>query len=255
VIGDLNELENPALIESIDLCSVIIDLVMAFPTPNVKFLNLVKSRAAVQLVQKRYIYTSGCLVYGDYPNIPIDESFPTKNMAWRVQVEGEVLKKDPFVSGVVLRPGFVYGGNFGRFIGHWFEGNKQGEIEIFGNPEKKWAWIHVNDVAEAYSIVAVHPAAAGQVFDVVDGTTISTAAEIQIAWARAAGVKGAVKHSPANTDPFSQSLENTSWPTGEKLRHSTGWFPRHGPVLAPGNAERLAVAYRAHSTHTASHTK
>ena len=51
------------------------------------------------------------------------------------------------------------------------QANDKGEIEITGNPNKSWGWIHVWDLANLYTLVAGANKAlvAGEIFNALDG--------------------------------------------------------------------------------------
>lgn len=98
--------------------------------------------------RQRYLLTGGCLDYGHCPGQIIgpsshgqtqplmlppvgvkcspviphlfsDESFPLRAVTGRVTFEKEVLAAADY-DGCVVRPGFVYGTNFGHYMSPWY---------------------------------------------------------------------------------------------------------------------------------------
>jgi len=236
VVGDITDAKS---LEVLDKVGVVIDNVMNFTDnspleSNRQLLQAVRA-ASVRAMQrggacKRYIYTSGILVYGDYPGVLVDESFPLKSKVPRVQFEQDVFKfNGGEVETAVVRPGWVYGGGTGRYTKYWFMGNANGEIEVAGRPDKQWGWVHIADLAEAYALVteAASGLVAGEAFDVNDDTRINFQ-ELRVLLARANGVKGPMVPRPAPADPFSQSTEIIAQTAGQKIRRRLGWVPRMG---------------------------
>jgi nucleoside-diphosphate-sugar epimerase len=88
---------------------------------------------------RHYIYTSGCLVYGEYGSQVVDETFETRQpgFEWRMQLEQQLVGMNtPRFYTSVIRPGWVYGLSWGGYLSSWFRGNDKGEIEVFGKADK-----------------------------------------------------------------------------------------------------------------------
>lgn len=242
--SDIKSIPN----EILDKVTTVIDTVMVF-TDNPPLATNRALIAAVREVTKRtgtkrrYIYTSGCLVYGDYGTQVVDETFQTKSPLPRVAFEKEVIAFQD-IEGVVIRPTWVYGGPGNKYIDFLWRGNANGDIEVRGNPNKTWSWVHVFDLAHAYVIVTEAPSGAvqGQIFDVSDDTRM-TAEQVQVLMARTAGVKGKVVHVPALTDFFAQLCEASIIIKADKIRR-LGWRPRAGPL-----SDAVAIAYAAQEAH------
>jgi len=221
--------------------NVVIDTVISdADNPPVK-----TTRALVQLLlssskkavaaggqRKRYIYTSGCLVYGDYGKEVVDESFPLKAPLPRIALEKELTAlsgRDLEVT--VARPGWVYGGARGRYTVGWWLGNEKDEVVIDGKPDKYWAWVSIWDLGDAYVrlVEAAGALVGGEVFDIADETRL-TFEDFRVALARAHGVKGPVVRVPAKTDFFSQACEASFIMASTKIRKVLGWQPRAGTL-------------------------
>jgi len=242
VVSEFNDAKN--LEGVLDKVTLVIDNVMAmsgqdpnkFADANKGLVALLQASAKRTFTRKRYIYTSGCLVYGSQPGKVLTEEDPllTKFLTWRVDWEREVLAlghaKDSLVDGTVIRPGFVYGEQWSPIVTPWFSGNKDGDIEISGSPDKRWAWIHVYDLAAAYVAVVDHKNTIGELFNIGDESR-PTYAQAKEAFGRAGGATGKVVLKPAGTDFWSMLLECSCVVSSEKLKKFTGWKPKLGPVL------------------------
>jgi nucleoside-diphosphate-sugar epimerase len=249
-ITDLDVLE-PVL----ERVEVIIDSVTLFgssdPTKSTRDLIALAQKVAERTkTQKRFIYTSGILFYGDYGNQLVDESFPCKSpmMAWRAELEAFVTKLDQHnrVNGIVVRPGFVYGKSGGSMVPSWFQYNANGDWEFHGSTSKRWSTIHLADLANAYvGLTEAGSQVNGEVFDCVDYTRL-TAAEIRSAFARHAGASGRMIELPAGTDYFSQVCEASCMSHSEKLNRFIGWSPKHRTIL--DNLDQLYQAVKAHQS-------
>jgi len=138
VVGELAKPETYQ--EALDKSTFIIDNVIDFTakepfTSNKALLDAtVKSAAALQ-VTKTYIYTSGILVYTHSAEEVRDENSPLPGdhpvFKGRIAFEREVLDHTG-VRGIVIRPGYVYGGSSGagNHLSEFFAKAKQDKIVI-----------------------------------------------------------------------------------------------------------------------------
>jgi len=260
VVGDITD--SKALDATLDKVSVVIDNVMSlagqdpakFADPNRALVALIQASAKRTGVRKRYIYTSGCLVLGNQPGKALTEEDPCQSqfLGWRAAFEREVIAlggvQGSHVDGSVLRPGFVYGTQWGPLLTPWFHGDKDGNIEIVGNPDKRWAWIHLYDLAAAYVAVVGNKSTIGELFNIGDDTR-ATYAQIKEGCARAAGVQGKCVAKPAPSDFFGMLLEGSAncVVSSEKLKKMTGWRTKHGPVF-----DQIEIYHSAIKAHAAS---
>jgi len=245
VLGDLSDIKGFA--STLDKVNVVIDNVAIFTEEKIGQSNRNLLDALISAskgkAKKRYIYTSGILVY-NYNEL-VDESYPTNGIfKWRTELEHHIIKTTD-VDGVVVRPGFVYGGSGGMISDIWFSGGEKDDIEFHGSTEKSWGWIHVSDLAEAYVRVveASHSLVAGEIFDVCDSTRI-TSLQARTLFARAAGRKGKVVVKEAGKDGFSQALEATAVPRAQKIQKYLGWAPKLGPF--PDDIDLYYQSWKAH---------
>jgi len=244
VIGGLDDAKSFA--DLLNKVTVVIDNVLSYSKnqdpcdTNRALLSLFATSAKSAKVKKRYIYTSGCLVYGDYPNVEVEEDeskFPLKGTGKsRINFEKEVTGQTD-VEGVVARPGFVYGLSFGAYLDEYWTVNKDGKIEIVGNPNKSWSWIHISDLATAYTLLAEAEASkvSGQIFDIGDDTrlTVRQVKQAMVLAAGAAKLKENETQLPIVEIPVDQKVpflvmcEASTVLSAKKIRNLLGWKPRH----------------------------
>jgi len=210
---------------------------------------------------KRYVYTSGYLVLGDHEGRVADEDSEAKGInKWRPAYENDITSvstKSSLVDGAnvshhgiieasVIRPGWVYGLNHGAGVRKFFGGNAAGDIEIMGNTQKTWPFVHISDLADAFVRVVEGSSAnvGGQIFHATDGS-VATVEAVRIACARAAGATGKVVNVPVGADFMSKLIEASVIVTSEKLRRTLGWTPRHLSIIA--EAETYAASNKANT--------
>jgi len=190
------------------------------------------AQAAKRLgLRKRFIFTSGCMDYGNQPGKVSYESSKPLGFPKRIEFINEILRNIE-IDCAVVRPGFVYGGTGGTHIASWYAANEKGVIDYYGDPNKSWPWVHVTDLAQAFVVLVESPrgSVSGEIFNVSDDTRI-TCLQAREAMARAGDAKDAkVELHPASDDPLSQRIEVTHTLSCEKLRN-IGWVPRCGPFL------------------------
>jgi nucleoside-diphosphate-sugar epimerase len=111
-----------------------------------------------------FVYLSGMWVQGDskeYGNelLPVGANAPVKPaeiVAWRVDIENEVLRQSKVLNGVVLRAGLLFGGA-GSFIGQiWWSpiqqaiANGDKTVELAARPDSVLGLVHKDDVGQAF---------------------------------------------------------------------------------------------------------
>jgi len=169
-------------------------------------------------------------VYGNQPGKVLDENdvlLKVPMLAQRVEHEQQTLKSTE-VDGVVVRPGFVYGG---KSSPHWLTPNDKGEWIIDGNPNRMYGWIHNQDLARMY-VLLVDAAASvvrGQIFNAGDSTRI-TWAEVKTLVARANGFKGELTKVETGKDFYSQISDASCVVSSQKATKLLGWTPNLGPL-------------------------
>jgi len=235
VKGDIDDLKS--LEPQIQAADVIIDFVFNPDQASKKLesnLNLLKAieNQSKQLGhKKRYIYTSGVLVYGDQPSKLLTETDEPKHskLKGRYEHDQAVINSREAI-GIVVRPGFVYGGRT-KALSQWMGPNDKGEWIIEGNPDKMWSWVHVQDLVDFYVALVNAPidSVAGQIFNVGDTTRI-TFAEMREGFARSAGYKGQLGKGNAPKERFPALCEVSCIASSQKAHKLLGWTPRRGPL-------------------------
>jgi len=243
--GDINDLKT--LQSKIDEANVVIDNVLDSTkgfNANKDLLAAVEA-SAKKNGRKRYIYTSGCLVYGDNKGKILSETDALKQPMLKARTDHEQATcKSADVDGVVVRPGFVYGGKSSEMSG-WMVPNSQGQWVIDGSPDKSWSWIHIQDLARLYVNVveAATAVVRGEIFNAADSTRV-TFGEFRTALARAAGFKGdMIFKSEVGKDFFSQLCEASTVISSQKASKLLGWVPNVGPLQ--DNYETVYRAWKA----------
>ena len=181
----------------------------------------------------RILYTSGCWIYGDTAGRRVDETAPLNPPAYaRQRVENERLVLA--AGGLVLRPGCVYG-RPGSLTAMWFAGAAAGDLEIVGNGNGRWAFVHQDDLAAAY-VAAAESGLSGEIFNVADGSD-ATVMETARGVARAAGYAGAIRSLPVPDAirKFGVYAECLAWDQQldcGKAERMLGWRPKRMGFLA-----------------------
>jgi nucleoside-diphosphate-sugar epimerase len=122
---------------------------------------------------RRFIYTSGVWLYGNTGDTPADESTrlnPAEVVAWRAEVEREVLDASKASAHtIVIRPGDVFGqrrGLPGMLLGNV----RDGAVEYIGDGDNRWPVVYVDDLAELYAL-ALENAPAGVIYNATGPTS------------------------------------------------------------------------------------
>jgi UDP-glucose 4-epimerase len=103
------------------------------------------------------------MTYGNARNTSIDETvrpcpmFP--DMEQRRLYENKILTTSSTSNyiPVVVRPGFVYGGQGGPIADMFFGQKLEEDLILHGTPDKRWSWVHVHDLGEGYVTIAKSP--------------------------------------------------------------------------------------------------
>jgi len=114
-----------------------------------------KSRGA----PSQFVFTSGVMTYGtagedgrllDETVQPVPNKENPHGLA-RKLFEDKVVA----AGGTVVRPGWVYGLTGGHYNGLFFNqiDPANNTVTIKGMPDKRYSWIHINDLAEAYVLL------------------------------------------------------------------------------------------------------
>jgi len=234
VAGEVNKPESYTHI--IQKVNIVIDTTPD-PQGNSIVLAEVKKHSTPSHGKKVLIFTSGILVHGHSDEVQIsEENIKTPPfLQKRADFEAAVIQSTE-IHGIVIRPGFVYGyagGNGGTHLGETVFELPDGKITISGSTTKRWSWVHVHDLANAYLLaVQKFTIASGQIFNVA-GENPPTYEEFRKKAAQVAGHKNAPVATvpiPAG-NPWAPILEVSVRIAPIKARNLLGWNPTHLHVL------------------------
>lgn len=238
VIGDLKDSETYK--QEIEKAEVLVHAAFDYSgggidTDRLTIDTFLKNAAFVKL-PKTFIYTSGVWVYGNTEGVRVDESFPLKPIKlveWRVKHEEVVLNEaSEHLRTVVVRPGCVYGGS-GGLTGLWFQSASGGKLERIGGGDIYWSLIHVDDLAQAYVMIA-EKELTGITLNICDDSSY-TVRQMTDAIAKITSSKGISELTEKEAlDKFgvlSQGLQINQLASGERLKRLTGWRPYHPQFL------------------------
>lgn len=187
---------------------------------------------------KRFIYTSGCLVYGATGDVPATEDgplAPAELVRWRRGLEEEVLAvAGDGVHPVVIRPGWVYGGRRGYAMMMVAEAADRGIARHVGDGRNRWTCVHADDLAELYTLVLA-AAPSGSVYNGVHGAPIPLI-EVARAASEAGGAAGRVEAWPLDKarhdlGDFADAIACDQVVSGSKAKRELGWRPTRRPIV------------------------
>lgn len=182
---------------------------------------------------RRFIYSTGCSMFGKVPG-PLDEQSepnPEHKLAFRRVLEREVLALD--CSVVVVRPGFMYGNDgYNSVAADWFEAASAGDHEFRGDRTKRWSWIHIDDLAEAYRLVVEHETLDHEIFCLGDDEQ-PLSLDVMRRCFEVAGYTGEITFGPPKDgENISTWFDQNEVMTSAKAQRVLGWRVRHASVLA-----------------------
>ena len=153
---------------------------------------------ALRGTSKRFIYTSGCLLYGSTGDTPATEDSPLHPIdlvRFRQALEGEILAAAADgVHPVVIRPGWVYGNWGGTAMMMHGSAKEHGAARHVGDGRNRWTTVHADDLADLY-LLALEKAPAASIFNGAHGAAIPLI-EIARAASEGAGAGGRVETWP-----------------------------------------------------------
>lgn len=198
--------------------------------------------------RRRFIYTTGCSIFGKLPIRVMDETVepnPEHPLAFRRTMEREALAIAN-TDTAVLRPGFMFGyDGYNSVSADWFAMAAEGKVVFRGDPERGWSWIHIADLAEAYRLVveAEDAVVAGQVFHIAD-ELLPKSLDVMRACVTAAGYRGEIPcEGPMKGDNISSWFNQNEFISARKAREKLGWRTRHGGVIE--TADQVYASWKA----------
>jgi nucleoside-diphosphate-sugar epimerase len=185
---------------------------------------------------RRFIYTTGCSIFGKLPIELMDETVepnPEHPLAFRRGLEREALAV-PDVSAAVVRPGFMFGyDGYNSVSADWFEMAESGDAVFRGDRERGWSWIHIGDLAEAYRLIAEadDSVVGGEIFHLADDLR-PRSLDVMRACVAATGIDREIRfEEPKKGDNISTWFNQNEFITSKKARERLGWTARHLGVV------------------------
>ncbi|WP_233804750.1 NAD-dependent epimerase/dehydratase family protein [Paraburkholderia sp. HP33-1] len=187
---------------------------------------------------KRFVYTSGCLIYGSTGDTPATEDSPlnpVELVRWRQELEDEVLAAA--TAGVhpsVIRPGWVYGNWGGATMMMYGTAKEYGVARFVGDGRNRWSTVHADDLADLYAF-SLERAPVSSVFNGVHGTA-TPLIEIARAASEAAGAEGRVEAWPLDEarqslGAFADAITCDQVVSGEKAKRELDWRPSRRSIV------------------------
>jgi nucleoside-diphosphate-sugar epimerase len=271
ILGSVSPDSSSSLISAINTHRIDIIVDVSGPQPSLDLLNLVKSIGKERLekaksegvlgVKLGYIYCSGTWVHGSSSE-PVNDLMPVGTasaptppaelVAWRTEIEKEVLNARDVLDVIVIRPALVYG----RSCAIWtnlFEpllqaatGESDGSdavVKVEADEESRPGLVHVDDVASGFhAAVDKLPLISGtSVYPVFDlQTSQESMRDILAAAARELGFRGKVELAGSGNDLFARAMSTTGNCSSGRAKTVLGWEPKR-----EGLVERMDVFVKA----------
>jgi nucleoside-diphosphate-sugar epimerase len=188
IVGSINDVEAVAdamegvsvvfhLAAKLHINNPVVRLMGEYRRVNIEGTRIVAECARTNGVH-RFLFFSTIAVYGhSRPGEVLDEGSPVTptSIYGRTKLEAEKIvlslqREDGEPLGVVLRLAGVYGPRIKGNYRHLVRGLRHRWFLPIGAGTNRRTLVHERDVAEAALLAARHPAAAGQVFNVTDGS-------------------------------------------------------------------------------------
>ncbi|GAA0996854.1 NAD-dependent epimerase/dehydratase family protein [Streptomyces rhizosphaericus] len=196
--------------------------------------------------RRHLVFTTGISCYGRTGLPLMDENTPgnpDSPIGFRFNLEKELAASG--LAHTVVRPGFMYGGPaITSMTGQWFAAAEAGNPIFYGDTAKRWSWVHVDDLADAYVRILEQPEALdGEVFVIADDQRL-TALDMQYTAVRAAGFTGEIALASAEQGGMMQmAADQDELVSSAKAHRLLGWRPRHASFT-----DNPAQHYRAWKT-------
>lgn len=259
VVASVEDVE--AYKELLASCSIIVDAV-GFGENTDVFVKAVEEAAKTRnsqdahpLYKPLFIFTSGIMTYGNATDGLIDETVRPKpmlpDMEDRRQFENKLLSNfSVLYHPVVVRPGFVYGGHGGHIADMFLNIDVNADLQLDGRPDKRWSWVHIDDLGEGYVAIAKAPitTVSHQQYNLAAPGDNPNYQELRVALAKEAGWDEK-KHKIVIRQPSPDAIRVLNWEANviinpERAIHQLGWKPHHHGLLV-----EIDTVYRAWKAH------
>ena len=199
------------------------------------------TRAIIETLRgtgRRFIYTSGCLLYGATGDEPATEDSPLNPIdlvRWRRKLEGEVLAAAADgVHPIVIRPAWVYGNRGGTAMMMYGSAKQHGAARCIGDGTNRWTTVHADDLADLY-LLALDKAPAASTFNGAHGAAIPLA-EIARAASEGAGAGGRIETWPPDEARqvlwgFADAITCDQVVSGGLAERELGWSPSRPSIV------------------------
>lgn len=193
---------------------------------------------ALRGTARRFLYTSGCLLYGPTGDTPATEAtplHPVDLVRFRQPLEAEVLAAAAAgVHPVVIRPGWVYGHHGGAAMMMHASARQHGAARHVGDGRNRWTTVHADDLADLYRL-ALEKAPAASILNGVHGAPVPLV-EIARAASEAAGAGGRVAEWPLDDarralGAFADAMACDQVVSGALAVSELGWRPARPSIL------------------------
>ncbi len=193
---------------------------------------------ALRGTSKRFLYTSGCFLYGATGDTPATEDSPLNPLdlvRFRQALEAEILAAvDDGVHGIILRPAWVYGNHAWTTMMMYGSAQEHGAARYVGNGQNRWTCVHVDDLADLY-LLALEKAPAASIFNGAHGAAIPLI-DIARAASESAGAEDRVSAWPLDEarqslGGFADAIACDQLVSGERAKRELGWRPSRHSIL------------------------
>jgi len=197
------------------------------PNPDIRRVNVEGTRALLEAAAaagaRRFIHLSYLAVLGAKHHHGTDESAPYERAHdpyTNTKIEAEQSVREYGTMGrletVVLRPGFVYGPGDKLFLPRLIEGLESRRFMFVGDGSKVLNLTYVDDLIQALLLARDTRAAAGQVYNLTDGSTTSLREFVDLL-SELLDLPPATRHlPPALAWAICYALELASWAARSK---------------------------------------
>ncbi|MEG3162668.1 NAD-dependent epimerase/dehydratase family protein [Sphingomonas sp. LB2R24] len=193
---------------------------------------------ALRGTSRRFLYTSGCFLYGATGDTPATEDSPLdplEMVRFRQALEVEILgAANDGVHGIILRPAWVYGNHAWTTMMMYGSAQEHGAARYVGNGQNRWTCVHVDDLADLY-LLALEKAPAASIFNGAHGAAIPLI-DIARAASEGAGAEGRVAAWPLEEarralGGFADAIACDQLVSGEHAERALGWRPSRHSIL------------------------
>lgn len=193
---------------------------------------------ALRGTSKRFVYTSGCLVYGATGDTPATEGSPLRPVElvrFRQALEAEVLGAvADGVHPIVIRPAWVYGNRGGTAMMMYASAKERGAARYVGDGQNRWTTVHADDLADLY-LLALEKAPAASIFNGAHRLAIPVV-EIARAASHGAGAGGRAAEWPLDEARqvlwgFADAIACDQLVSGELAERELNWRPSRHSII------------------------